>query len=251
MPPVLSGTPNLVRRSLRQILVMVPISTSSANRCCLYIYFGNPSNVPYIGSNYDNTIGSVTGLVYPGDYPDFYRRYSQMIYLGLKYRATWYRDIFNTTGLVTTTCSVDYCDVGPQGTGSSSTFPFRNSNRSLAINSRTRKYKFARAVPLNAVTSVQVSISGKITANAVFSQDVRAVDRWMVPTVVPGAANITTANINAGVGGPAVGCVAFIQEFPDLVAPTSQGWSTLYLELDHDILFFDPRPLPIPPTTVI
>lgn len=244
------GTPPLVRRSLRQILVLVPVSTASKNRCCLYIYFGNPSNVPYIGSNFDNTVGSVTGLVYPFEYQTMYKWYSRMTYLGLKYRATWYRDIFNTTGLVTSTCSVDYTDQGPQN-AAVSTFAFDNANRSRAICSTSRKYKFARAVPTNAVTSVQVSISGKITSNQVWRQDVRQLDRWRVPTVVPGAANNTASQLNNGVGTAAVGCVAFIQEFPDLVAPTSQGWSTLYLELDHDILFFDVRPVPIPPTTFL
>jgi len=226
-----------------QRICITPASSVSINRCPHYIYFGNPSNVVYQGTNFDNNLISYAGLPYPYDYVTCYRLYSQMIYMGLKYKAIWYRDIESATKLDTTMVHVGYTDQGPMNP-TATNFPFDQAFFTQSWCDPRAKFKIHRSVPTNALESVTVSISGRITARQFWGQPINQ-DRFKVPTVLPGFANTTVANINNGVGTRAVGTVCFQQFFPDLVAPLNQQWSQLWLELEHDIYFFDPRPIPL------
>lgn len=238
------GTVSPVRRSLHHRLCLTPASSVNFNRCLFYLYWGNPSNVVYQGNNYDNSLIAYNGNPYPYEYPVYYRFYKQMVYLGMKYKATWYRDVETATKLDTTVCYVGYVDA-PVCNASLVNWPWDAGNIIKTWDDPAGQFKVCRAVPTNATSSVLCSLSGNITARKLWRQPTNR-DRFKVPTVTPGKANTTVPQINQGVGTAAVGAVCFQQFFPDLVAPANQQWSQLWLELQHDIYFFDPYPVPLP-----
>lgn len=242
------GTPAQVRIKLVQrlhISVQATIPTVPAGPYApVYLYFGFPGNVFYTGTNFNSQWGSAVGLPYPDYYPEYYNLYKSFIQLGMSWKVDFLRESFPSS--LNTLCAVAPFTLGMMNP-TMPDFPFQDYATWWTGNPDV-KFKWQRGLNQDAADGAIVTIKGGITARKLHGEDPWA-DRFRSSCPAPGTSNLTVAQVNNALspGSTAgIGTIAILQTLPSGgPLDTTVNWADLFVELYHDLYFFDPRPVPL------
>jgi len=248
-PAVVSAgpVPPSIRRRLKQTY-FVNFGTTANGWQAHYINLGfiaRPAaggnqfnNIPQLGY-VDSPLSNGPGQ-YPTWYPFYYNTYNQYIQLGAKYKVTFLFESFPST--LNTLCSVGTWSTGCQN-GTQNDFPFRAYNSWWDAD--MAKFKWLRGINENSGDGNYITFSGRVDCQSVQGEPIYD-DRYRSICAPPGSANKTTSDINLWNPGTtsSVSTLAFLATSSNGAA-TSRTWPTLFVELVHDVYFFDRRQYPL------
>lgn len=243
---VVSGpVPPSIRRKLKHSY-FVTCGTKVAPYVTHYIFLNwlcrpaqtssNAGNCPQ-----DNALVSLLTFngQYPFWYPFYYNTYNQYIQLGLKYKVTFLFESFPST--INTLCGVGTFGAGSQNTAVAD-WPW-SSYRSF-WDADTTKFKFLRGINSNSGDGLYITMSGHVDAQQLHGEPIYD-DRFRQLAAPPGSLNATPADIGntggctSGLGTLALFCTS------QTGASVSRTWPTIFVELVHDVYFFDRRTYPL------
>lgn len=243
---VVSGpVPPSIRRKLKQTY-FVTCGTKTQSYVAHYVFLNwvcrpaqTSSNAGNCSQDFATAPLTVFNGQYPTWYPFYYNTYNQYIQLGLKYKVTFLFESFPST--LNTLCCVGTFSSGSQNTAVAD-WPF-STYRSW-WDADMAKFKWLRGVNENSGDGLYITMSGRVDAQQLHGEPIYD-DRFRQLAAPPGSANATPADIgNTGAGTSGLGTLAFLCTTQS-GATTSRTWPTLFIELVHDVYFFDRRSQPL------
>lgn len=235
--------PPSIRRRLRQTY-FVTLGTGTTGWVAHYVATGFLGRPAYSGTGFNNvrqdSYDSTTAFVgqYPTWYPFYYNTYNQFIQLGLKYKVTFLFESFPST--LNTLCSVGTWSTSPNNTGQND-FPFR-TYRSW-WDADMAKFKFLRGINEATGDGNYITMSGRVDNQQLHTEPIYD-DRFRSTCMPPLSSNNTATDQNNYAAGGSIGTLAFLCT-SQTGATTSRTWPTLFVELVHDVYFFDRRQYPL------
>jgi len=204
----------------------------------IFLHFGAPMNVPYRGSSHSNNLDSFYPFLSQQHamwYTQARKMYNQYVQTAMNVRVTFFTD-------TDTTAPSLVVGVGADGTFANNTgdsFPFDNLYE--AANAPYTRCKLLRGNPSGQSSACEAVVSQRYTAKQIHG------DSWTLmshaqPCIAPGIALNTPSQVsNAGLNTGTFGCVCVFAALPFQYIVTAMPVPQMWIELEHEIYFFDPK----------
>lgn len=203
----------------------------------IFLHFNAIWNVLYRGTANGSNVDA-TSPPLDQQYPDWYKVFNNMYFnmrqLGMRWKVTFYNDIFPTA----TTLFVGVGSCGTIAFNTADDFPFKDFYK--AINWKGTRVRMLRGVNQTSSQAVSTVITGSCTSYGIHTEDPMD-DRFLSPCPTAGLpSNNGTDFTNAGIGTTPIGCVCLFAYSPYYVS-ANIVFPHILVELEHDILFSLPR----------
>lgn len=204
----------------------------------IFLHFGAPMNVIYRGSNHSNNCDAAYPLLaqqHAQWYIDARYMWRQFVQISMKVKVTFFFDTFPTTLSLIVGVGGDGVFAGNTG----DSFPFDNLYE--ATNAPYTKQKLLRGINQSASQASEAVVSKHFTARQLHGASWSTQD-YAQPTIATGINLNTPSQIsNAGMNSFAFGCICLFAALPFQYTVPAVQYPQLFVELEHELLFFDPK----------